>query len=75
MSAALPNSKRLPDDPLFSDEYYELIAELFGEETARWARLPRAERNRELTEIHELYETPDDVDEWPPELGGGEFNP
>lgn len=66
---------REPNDLLFSDAYYELLERLFGEEKAAWARLPRAERERELTRQHELYNTPDDLDPWPPELGGGRFNP
>ena len=66
---------REPNDPLFSDEYYEFLECLFGEENAAWARLPRAEREKELTQQHELYNTPDDLDPWPPELGGGRFNP
>ena len=66
---------RGPDDPLYSDEYYELLERLFGEEKAAWARLPRAEREKELTRLHALYDTPDDLDEWPPELAGGRFNP
>lgn len=66
---------REPNDPLYSDEYYELLERLFGEEKAAWARLPRAERERQLTLLHAQYDTPDDLDEWPPELGGGRFNP
>jgi hypothetical protein len=66
---------REPDDPLYSDEYYELLERLFGEEKAAWARLPRAEREKELTRLHAQYNTPDDLDVWPPELGGGRFNP
>jgi hypothetical protein len=66
---------REPNDPLYSDEYYELLERLLGEEKAAWARLPRAERERQLTLLHAQYDTPDDRDEWPPELGGGRFNP
>ncbi len=66
---------REPNDPLYSDEYYELLEQLLGEEKAAWARLPRAERERQLTLLHAQYDTPDDLDEWPPELGGGRFNP
>lgn len=66
---------RDPDDPLYSDEYYELLERLLGEEKAAWARLPRAARERELTELHARYDTPDDLDPWPPELGGGRLNP
>lgn len=69
------NAERAPDDPLYSEEYYELLERLFGAEKAAWARLPRAERSRQLTEIHETMDTPDDLDEWPPELGGGQWNP
>ena len=66
---------RSPDDPLYSDEYYEFLEQQFGAEKAAWARLPRAERERELTWIHEHYNTPDDLDPWQPELGGGVDNP
>lgn len=66
---------RGPDDPVYSDEYYELLERLFGPEKARWARLPRGERERELAELQAQLDTPDDRDEWPPELGGGVFNP
>ena len=74
MSVNAP-SDRDPDDPLYSDEYYEFLERLFGEEKAAWARLPRAEREKELTRLHTQYDTPDDLDPWPPELGGGRFNP
>ena len=67
--------KRGPDDPLFPDEYYEFLEQQFGPERAAWARLPRADREKELTWIHANYDTADDLDEWPPELGGGVFNP
>lgn len=66
---------REPDDPLYSDEYYELLERLLGEEKAAGARLPRAEREKELTRLQAQYDTPDDLEEWPPELGGGRFNP
>ena len=52
-----------------------LLEQLFGPEKAAWARLPRAEREKELTWFHQHFDTPDDLDEWPPELGGGQFNP
>lgn len=74
MTVTHPPLPREPADPLYSDEYYELLEQLFGPEKAAWARLPRAERERELTWFHEHYDTPDDLDEWPPELGGGRFN-
>jgi hypothetical protein len=66
---------REPNDPRYSDEYYELLERLLGDEKAAWARLRRAERERQLTLMHAQYDTPDDLDEWPPELGGGRFNP
>lgn len=66
---------REPDDPLYSDEYDELLERLFGEEKAAWVRRPRAQREQELARLHALYDTPDDLDEWPPELGGGRWNP
>lgn len=69
------NAHRDAGDPLYSDDYYELLERLFGPERAAWARLPRAERERELIKLHEQYDTPDDLDEWPPELGGGVENP
>ena len=46
-----------------------------GEEKAAWARLPRAEREKELRWYHENFNTPDDLAEWPPELDGGVWNP
>ncbi len=66
---------RSADDPLFSDEYYEFLERHFGAEKATWARLPRAEREKELAWIQKHYDTPDDCDPWPPELGGGVENP
>ena len=38
-------------------------------------RACRAEREKELTRLHEQSDTPDDRHEWPPELGGGRFSP
>jgi len=46
-----------------------------GDEKAAWARLPRAEREKELRWYHEHFNTPDDLAEWPPELDGGVWNP
>ena len=57
------------------DSYYEHLAEIMGQEAADWARLPRAERERELTRHHMLYNTPDDLSLWPAELGGGVDRP
>ena len=70
-----PFAARSRDDPLFSDEYYEFLARVLGEEKAAWARLPREQREKELTQIHESMNTPDDLDPYPPELGGGRWNP
>ena len=68
-------SDREPCDPLYSDEYYEFLEQAFGAEKAAWARLPRAQRERELAWIHANYDTPDDLDPLPPELGEGVDNP
>jgi hypothetical protein len=59
------------DDPIYPEWYYELLAEEMGQEAADWARLPRAERERQLTYYHQNFNTPDDLCIWPPELGGG----
>lgn len=53
----------------YSEEYYEWLARELGDEAAAWARLPRAEREKELTWHHEHFNTPDDLSIWPPELG------
>ncbi len=58
------------DDPVYSEAYYEHIARTLGKEAADWARLPRAERERELTWLHSQFHSPDDLSIWPPELGG-----
>lgn len=39
MSTSTPPD-RDPDDPLYSDGYYELLERLFGEEKAAWIVLP-----------------------------------
>lgn len=62
-------------EPELSEEYYEALAESMGEERAAWARLPRAEREKELRWYHDNFNTPDDLAIWPPELGGGVSNP
>jgi hypothetical protein len=69
------SDERGADDPLYSEEYYEFLEQHFGAEKADWARLPRRQREIELARLHELYDTPDDLDLWPPELGGGVDNP
>lgn len=61
--------------PEYSEEYYEHLAELFGEERAAWARLPKEQREKELRWYHENFNTPDDLAECPPELDGGVSNP
>jgi hypothetical protein len=58
----------------YSDEYYELLARIMGEEQAAWARLPPAEREKELRWYHDNFDTPDDLALWPPELDGGLYN-
>ncbi len=70
-----PLPQRGPDDPLYPDEYYDFLEQAFGYERAAWARLPRAQREQELDWIHQHFQTPDDLDPWPPELGGGVENP
>lgn len=59
------------NDPVYPDDYYEHIARTLGEEHAAWARLPRAQREAELTRLHLAFNTPDDLAVWPPELNGG----
>lgn len=60
---------------LYSEDYYENLARTLGEEKAAWARLPPAERERELRWYHAHFDTPDDLADWPPELDGGVWNP
>jgi hypothetical protein len=62
-------------DPVYPDAYYERLAELLGDEKAAWARLPYAERMKELDWLHAHFNTPDDLAECPPELDGGVGNP
>jgi hypothetical protein len=71
--AATPD--REANDPIYPEAYYEYLEQAFGPEKAAWARLPRAQRREELKKIHEQYNTPDDLDPIPPELGGGVWNP
>ena len=59
----------------YSEAYYEWLASTLGEERAAWARLPREEREQELRRHHEMFNTPDDLALWPPELDGGVGNP
>lgn len=60
-----------PDEPVYPERYYEILARDLGEEKARWARLPYAERMRELAWYHAHFSTPDDLSPWPAELDGG----
>ncbi|MFY9340896.1 MAG: hypothetical protein WAT39_00310 [Planctomycetota bacterium] len=60
----------MTDDPVYPEEYYEHIARTMGQAAADWARLPRAERERELGRLHAMFNTPNDLSIWPPELGG-----
>ncbi|MBI4864353.1 MAG: hypothetical protein HY815_29450 [Candidatus Riflebacteria bacterium] len=66
---------RIGSGPEYPEEYYEHLARTLGDERADWARLPPEERLRQLRWVHENLDTPDDLDEWPPELGGGVWNP
>lgn len=58
-------------EPEYPEFYYEILESYVGEEAAAWARLPPAERERELRWLHENFNTPDDLAVWPPELDGG----
>jgi hypothetical protein len=60
--------------PEYSEEYYELLERIMGEEQAAWARLPAAEREAEIEWYHANFDTPDDLAECPPELDGGLHN-
>lgn len=60
-----------PADPVYPERYYEILARDLGEEKAQWARLPYAERMRELAWYHAHFNTPDDLSPWPAELDGG----
>jgi hypothetical protein len=59
----------------YPEWYYEFIARTMGESKADWARLPRREREAELTLLHRSFDTPDDLSVWPAELDGGEERP
>lgn len=63
------------DDPVYSEEYYERLAQTMGQEAADWARLPRAEREKVITWYHQTFNTPDDLSPWPAELDGGTNRP
>jgi hypothetical protein len=60
-----------PAEPVYPERYYEILARDLGDEKARWARLPYAERMRELDWYHAHFNTPDDLSPWPAELDGG----
>ena len=57
------------------ESYYEKLAELLGEDKARWARLPYEERMKELEWYHANFNTPDDLSPGPAELDGGVDRP
>lgn len=62
-------------DHIYSETYYEILARDLGDEKAAWARLPYAERMRELEWVHATFNTPDDLSLWPAELDGGADRP
>ena len=64
-----------PIDPKYPDSYFEILARDFGQEKADWARLPYAERMKELTWYHAHFNTPDVLSLWPAELDGGVDRP
>lgn len=66
-----PSLPRHAGDTDYPEWYYELLARTMGEEKAAWARLPRRERETELTALHRAFDTPDDLSVWPAELDGG----
>jgi len=68
---AAADDARHPAEPVYPERYYEILARDLGEEKARWARLPYAERMRELEWYHAHFNTPDDLSPWPAELDGG----
>ena len=70
-----PPLQPLADEPVYPGEYYEKLAELLGQEKADWARLPYAERMKELEWYHAHFNTPDDLAECPAELDGGVDRP
>lgn len=73
MSASPGNQGAESDE--YPEWYYELLARTMGEEAASWARLPRREREAELTALHMAFDTPDDLSVWPAELDGGVDRP
>jgi hypothetical protein len=58
-----------------AEAYFRHIAEVLGEDRARWARLPREQREQELRWYHAHFDTPDDLSIWPAELDGGGDRP
>lgn len=64
-----------PDDRVYPEQYYDILARDLGEERAIWARLPYQERMRELASYHAHFNTPDDLSAWPAELDGGVDRP
>ena len=66
---------QLYSDTVYPEYYYKILARDFGEDRARWARLPYEERMKELEWYHANFDTPDDLSEWPAELDGGVNRP
>jgi hypothetical protein len=66
---------RAISEPVLSAAYFEKLAELLGEDKARWAQLPYEERMKELEWYHANFNTPDDLSPWPAELDGGVDRP
>ncbi len=58
--------------PAMPEDYFEELARTIGDEAADWARLPPAEREKEIRWYHDNFWTPDDLSICPPELGGDE---
>ena len=69
------NSPHRSAAQVLPESYYEKLAELLGEDKARWARLPYEERMKELEWYHANFNTPDDLSPWPAELDGGVDRP
>lgn len=65
----------MSDAPEYQEDYYQYLAKILGEDRARWARLPREEREQELRWYHANFDTPDDLAVWPAELDGGADRP
>lgn len=69
------NAQPLIDTASQPEAFFEILAELLGEEKAAWARLPYDERMAEIERLHAEFITPDDLSLWPAELDGGADRP